>query len=182
MAFDPVVLVVAAAPFFFPISLEVSWGLWFLGAAAMGCRSGGRRRTGCREMSKSLDPLYKGKVTLDLGRRIHAIEKWMEIWLNTCHKKRQTGGPLPPLRARIEETLWLVCNVWSFPKLTAQTRGGPSKLCPISLAATDATPLLMSSKLSDPLRRSTWMEIILEEIYNFRLLDLSLRTVVNIRP
>jgi hypothetical protein len=25
-------------------------------------------------MSKSLDPLYKGKVTLELGRLIHAVE------------------------------------------------------------------------------------------------------------
>jgi hypothetical protein len=30
---------------------------------------------GSGEMSKSLDPLYKAKVTLDLGRRIHAVEK-----------------------------------------------------------------------------------------------------------
>jgi hypothetical protein len=70
-AFEPVALVAAvasAASFFLPISIEVSWELWFLGAAAMGRGSKGRRRAGWQgEMSKSLDPLYKRKVTLDLG-------------------------------------------------------------------------------------------------------------------
>jgi hypothetical protein len=115
-------------------------------------------------MCKSLDPLYKGKVTLEVGRRIHAVEKWMEIWLNTCHKKRQTGGPLSPLCARIEETLWLARNVRSFPKLTTQTRSGPTSSCPISFAAMVATLLLMSPQLS-----STRIKEELEGIYNFRL-------------
>jgi hypothetical protein len=54
-AFEPVALVVASAaatPFFLPISMEVFWGFWCLGATTMERRSKGRRRTGWQGRDK----------------------------------------------------------------------------------------------------------------------------------
>jgi hypothetical protein len=107
---------------------------------------------------------------------------WTQIWVTTCHDSNPTKGQLPPLHAEIEETSRMKRNDQSFPKQTAQSRGGHVWSCPVKLVAAVTTSLMMSPKLSDPYNNSIRSNLVFDGIYRIGLLDSSLRTVANIHP